>query len=301
MKEIDANIAAHLTTGATTLCRIWLVKRADGVELGFTDHDRSLEINGVTYIASSGMDAQAVQTTGGLAVNNSAAIGALSETGISEADITSGKYDNAEVFHWLVNWQDTNQTLMQFSGFLGDIKRSDGVFEVELRGLTEKLNQPNGRNYARHCGHILGEGKCGVNLENPAFKGIATVTSVDAFDHISVSGLDGYNQGWFSSGSLVWNSGNNSGARSVIKLDHVENSIRSLSLWENTLSEISVGDTVSVFAGCSKSGAHCRNKFNNLLNFGGFPYLPGEDWSVAYPVKNKKLDGQSLYGEIFDE
>lgn len=34
------------------------------------------------------------------------------------------------------------------------------------------------------------------------------------------------------------------------------------------------GDTFSVTFGCDKSMATCANTFNNLLNFGGFPYIP---------------------------
>ena len=301
MRDINVNFATHLATGATTICRLWLIKREDGLELGFTDHDRSLEIDGITYVASSGMDAQAVQTTGGLAVNNSAAIGALTSSGISEADISIGKYDNAEVFHWLVNWQDPDQRLLQFRGFLGDIKRQDGVFEVELRGLTEKLNQPNGRNYARYCGHKLGDTKCGVDVNDPAFLGNASISAVSGRDLITVTGLGSFDDGWFSAGSLTWETGANEGLKSVINLDHMCNGLRLLSLWEETRYPISVGDSLSVNAGCNRSGSTCSSKFGNLLNFGGFPYLPGEDWSVAYPVRTNDLSGQSLFDGLGDE
>jgi uncharacterized phage protein (TIGR02218 family) len=301
MRDIDANLENHFKTGATTLCRIWLVTRADGQSLGFTDHDRDLILDGVEYVASSGMDAQAVQATGGLAVNNSSALGALSTSGISEEDIACGKYDEAEITHSLVNWADTNQRLMQFRGSLGDIKRSDGVFEVELRGLTEKLNQPNGRTYARICSHSLADERCGVDLEQPEFKGSATIVTVDTPYQFSVSGIDGFDEGWFASGSIMWSGGGNVGASSVINLDHTHDGSRQLNIWEETFAPISVGDTFEVFAGCRKSGKACAGKFGNLLNFGGFPYLPGEDWSLAYPVRSKNLDGQSLFEGLSDE
>jgi uncharacterized phage protein (TIGR02218 family) len=34
------------------------------------------------------------------------------------------------------------------------------------------------------------------------------------------------------------------------------------------------GDAVAMVPGCNKTTAHCEGKFNNLLNFGGFPYIP---------------------------
>jgi uncharacterized phage protein (TIGR02218 family) len=49
-----------------------------------------------------------------------------------------------------------------------------------------------------------------------------------------------------------------------------------------------------VSAGCDKSAATCRAKFSNLLNFRGFPHLPGEDWVTAYPKAGEVHDGSSL-------
>jgi len=45
-------VQAHLDTGATTLARAWAVTRADCVVLGFTDHDRYLEFEGIVFLAA---------------------------------------------------------------------------------------------------------------------------------------------------------------------------------------------------------------------------------------------------------
>lgn len=37
------------------------------------------------------------------------------------------------------------------------------------------------------------------------------------------------------------------------------------------------GDTIRVFAGCDHALATCRSKFNNLHNFGGFPWIPSKN------------------------
>lgn len=37
---------------------------------------------------------------------------------------------------------------------------------------------------------------------------------------------------------------------------------------------LQLGDTVTVSAGCAHSNFVCRNKFNNMMNFGGAPQLP---------------------------
>ena len=48
MRAIPAELADRLESGAASLCHAWILTRADGVVLGFTDHDRDLVVEGVT-------------------------------------------------------------------------------------------------------------------------------------------------------------------------------------------------------------------------------------------------------------
>ena len=89
-------LQAHLETGATTLARAWAISRSDGVVLGFTDHDRDLEFDGIRFRANSGLTARALQQSSGLAVDNTEALGALSDAALREADLMAGRYDTSE-------------------------------------------------------------------------------------------------------------------------------------------------------------------------------------------------------------
>jgi uncharacterized phage protein (TIGR02218 family) len=64
-------------------------------------------------------------------------------------------------------------------------------------------------------------------------------------------------------------------------------------LWETLGGEILPGDRVRLEPGCDKRLETCREKFDNLLNFRGFPDIPGEDWLVSYPVRSGVNDGGS--------
>ena len=86
-------LAAHLATGTTSVARAWSVERTDGVVLGFTDHDRPLQFDGITFRPDSGLSARALASTTGLSVNNSETVGVLSADAITEADINAGRYD----------------------------------------------------------------------------------------------------------------------------------------------------------------------------------------------------------------
>jgi uncharacterized phage protein (TIGR02218 family) len=59
---------------------------------------------------------------------------------------------------------------------------------------------------------------------------------------------------------------------------------------------VAVGDAFTVSAGCDKQFSTCRTKFDNALNFRGFPYMPGNDAVVSYPTSGQPLDGGSRYG-----
>ena len=54
MKAISSALAQHLAGKVTSLATCWKNTRGDGVVLGFTDHVRDLEMDGVTYAAKSG-------------------------------------------------------------------------------------------------------------------------------------------------------------------------------------------------------------------------------------------------------
>jgi uncharacterized phage protein (TIGR02218 family) len=53
---------------------------------------------------------------------------------------------------------------------------------------------------------------------------------------------------------------------------------------------------VKLFTGCSKTATTCRVKFNNLLNFRGFPHIPGEDWLASYPVPDRPSGSGTRFG-----
>jgi uncharacterized phage protein (TIGR02218 family) len=58
---------------------------------------------------------------------------------------------------------------------------------------------------------------------------------------------------------------------------------------------LAAGDTFTVTAGCDKHFDTCVAKFNNAVNFRGFPHIPGNDFVVRYPVSGEPgHDGGSL-------
>ncbi len=289
-----SGLKAHLASGATTVCRAWAVTRRDGVVLGFTDHDRDLAFEGITFRAASGLTASAVQQGTGLAVDNTEALGALSDAGLTEADILAGRYDGAEVRLWQVNWADFGQREMLFRGSVGEITRAGGAFRAELRGLTEMLNQPRGRVFQRDCSAVLGDGQCRVDTGLPAFSVTATVESVERDCVFRFSGAVDHAPRWFEYGRLTMLTGAAAGLGGMVKNDRQGPELRIVELWQSLGAAVNAGDQCRLEAGCDKTMGACHGKFNNVMNFRGFPHIPGEDWMVAFPANGKRNDGGSL-------
>ena len=285
----------HLATGTTTVCRAWAVTRADGTVMGFTDHDRSLRFGGISFKADSGLTAKALQQSTGLSVDNTEAMGALSDAAITEADILAGRYDGAEVQSWLVNWADVRQRMLLFRGTLGEITRAGGAFHAELRGLAERLNQVQGRVYHRHCSAVLGDGQCRFDTSLPGYSAEAAVQAVEGAVVLDFAELETFEDRWFERGRLLVQTGAAAGLSGFVKSDRLAaDGTRRVELWQRLGADLASGDVVRLEAGCDKRSATCRQKFNNFLNFRGFPHIPGEDWLTSYPSSTTVNDGGSL-------
>jgi uncharacterized phage protein (TIGR02218 family) len=70
----------------------------------------------------------------------------------------------------------------------------------------------------------------------------------------------------------------------------------SIAFWSAPANPIAAGDAFSIIAGCDKSPSTCQTKFANILNFRGFPHMPGNDRVIAYPSSlAPALDGGSFF------
>jgi uncharacterized phage protein (TIGR02218 family) len=290
-----AALHAHLATGTTTVCRCWAVIRRDGARFGFTDHDRDLVFDAITFRAASGMTASALQQGTGLAVDNSEAAGVLSDAAVTETDLLGGLFDGAQVEIWRVNWADVTARERLFRGSLGEIRRRDGAFEAELRGLAEALNQPVGRAYQRVCGAVLGDARCGVDTGAPDYAVTMAPDTVADGRVLVFSDLGGFADRWFEQGMLRVETGAAAGLTGIVKSDRLgADGLRRITLWQSLRREIAPGDRVRIVAGCDKRAATCRDKFANFGNFRGFPHIPGDDWLTSYPAGSTPDDGGSM-------
>ena len=296
MRTLPAGLQAHLDSGATTLAWCWRVTRNDGVRFGFTDHDRDLAFDGTTFEAATGFTGTEIAGSLGLAVDNLDVHSVLKSDRLNEADLAAGLFDNAVVEIFRVNWQDTDQRVLMRYGNLGEVSRGQHSFTAEVRGLAHELQQPKGRLYQFGCDADLGDVRCQVDLDDPAFKGSGTIASVVSERVFTVSGLDGFDSDWFTRGLLTWTAGANAGRAMETKLHSKLAGVVTIELWQRMSEAVGAGDSFEITAGCDKQFATCRAKFDNVVNFRGFPHIPGNDFAVSYPNSDDPAnDGGSLF------
>ena len=291
MRAFDPSFAAHIASDATTLATCWRIETADGAVLGFTDHDRPLSFGGVTYAPDTGADAGALQSSADLSVDNAEFAGALSADALSAEDLAAGRYDDAAVEMWRVNWADVSARALMKRGVIGEVAREGERFRAEIRGASHALDRVQGRVFQRGCDAVLGDARCGVDLSAAPFRGEGTVTAVLDDQRFLAGGLEAFAPGWFAEGALLWTGGANAGALSHVKAHDKNASADALSLWRPSGRAIAAGDAFIVTAGCDKRSETCAQKFSNLVNFRGFHLMPGDDFAVSYPLKAEKNDG----------
>jgi uncharacterized phage protein (TIGR02218 family) len=295
MLTILSALQAKLDAGVTTLARCWILTRNDGVVQGFTDHDEDLVVNDVTCRAASGLTASEATQQLGLAVTGTEISGALADETLTEADLAAGRYDAASVEIWLVDWSEPALTVKLQAGVLGEVRRAGSAFTAELRGLAHRFAEESGRLYTKTCNADLGDTRCTVDLTTPAMRGTGSIAALTAASAFRTDGLDAYADGWFTGGRLTWTSGANAGLAVEVKTHRADADGVTLELWQAMSEPLANGDAFFVTAGCDKHFDTCVAKFDNAVNFRGFPHIPGNDFLVSYPVPGEPgNDGGSL-------
>jgi uncharacterized phage protein (TIGR02218 family) len=294
MKTLSPAFQAHLDEGTTTLASCWRITRGDGVSFGFTDHDRLLSFDGTTFEPESGLTASEIRSGSDLAVDAQDAEGVLSSDRITETDILDGRWDNAAVELWRVNWADTGQRVLMRRGAIGQIRRGRLAFVAEVRSLAHVLGQSVGRTFQASCDAALGNARCGVDLDDPAYKGTGIVTAASGDRGFTASGLGGFDAGWFDNGILDWTGGASTGRRAEVAGHAREGVIVTVTLLEAPVRPITPGDAFIIRAGCDKRLATCAAKFGNVANFRGFPHIPGADAVIRYATRDGGHEGAVL-------
>lgn len=118
--------------------------------------------------------------------------------------------------------------------------------------------------YQGQCNNVLYDNDCGA--VQTSFQHTGTVTAVNG-NTITVSGASGFASQYFRAGYVKPTTLNDY----RLVLDHTGDVLTLLLPFPESM----VGLSVDVFAGCDhKIDGHCDTKFNRVIEYGGFAFIP---------------------------
>ena len=177
MRDIPSELANLIESGAATLCTAFILSRADGASLGFTDHDADLQVQGVICRAATGWTAGTSERELGFSPGTASAKGVLDDAGLTDADIVAGLYDGAQVRALQVDWTSPDLLVEIWRGRISRLVRAGEGFTAEIEGPLAALDRVVGRTYGRLCDAALGDDRCRADVSGAAFNGSGTVTA----------------------------------------------------------------------------------------------------------------------------
>lgn len=276
MKTVSGLLKQEFINGIrTTIVKI-ITK--SGTIYGYTDYDSPLIVEGTTYTPAPGLKRTTLTSTANDEVSNQELGSGWVDA--PENDLIAGKFDNALVEVAFCSWQNPSygRVIIQ-RGNIGVIQWTADGFRADIQSHMRQLQRNISFITTAGCRHQLFNqfsnntlGACTLNEASYTYTGTVTATSVDRLV-FTVSGISQPAQ-FLQNGILTWTSGSNAGLKYEVKSHTSGPTV--IELYLPTFVAIEVGNQFTVTAGCDKSLATCKSKFNNLINFGGFPHIQTE-------------------------
>jgi uncharacterized phage protein (TIGR02218 family) len=160
----------------------------------------------------------------------------------------------------------SEEAVILWVGRIVNIKYNEGYVDFRCESIQTSIKRPALRRfYQSNCPHILYGDDC--TLDSDTYKVTCTVDSYSGIEIVS-STFSTYDDGYFKGGYVSFYNTYFYETRFII--DHTGDIITINLQWPN----LSSSDSIDVYPGCDHTLSTCENKFNNLNNYGGFPYHP---------------------------
>jgi uncharacterized phage protein (TIGR02218 family) len=265
---------------------LYTITLTGGTVLRYTTWDTSLTVSGHTFLTGPpniarsaieeklGMDVATLEVTIDASLSDT-----INGVPILQA-IGQGLFDGAGFrIDRLFMDSASNQigTVVRFSGFIGpvnELSRSYAKLDIEAgtkllqMQLPAIILQPG-------CTNTLFDARCGLVKASFAESNIVQAGStVNKLLSLSVK-ADGY----YDNGQIVFTSGANAGLVKAVK-QYFSGSPGFFTFNSPLPFVPNAGDAFTAYPGCDKTQLTCTNKFSNLVNFEGFPYVPAPETAI---------------------
>lgn len=277
MKTATPGMIALLATGRFYIADLFTFTLVDGTILRYTSGDGDIKVGTVTY-SSTGprIDRTTAEWSIGLEAGSMDIRIAPQSTDLINGipfryALRIGAFDGALVLVQravMPTYGDTtNGVINIFDGRVGSLDFDRLGVTVSCNDWRELLDMGEPyRFYQTGCIHTLYDAGCGLLKANFT----ETKTVIGTVSTQSVQFTSSKAVGYYDLGTLRFTGGQNKGL------------MRSVKAWDGTTATLTYpfpftpaeGDAFEIAPGCDKTVDDCTNKFFNILNFAGTPFVP---------------------------
>lgn len=280
-RTLGGPLTAHIATRSHTRATMLRIDLKDGTSLGITDHNRDLNFDlgdgAISYSASAGILPSDVKLSAGFDADNFEVTGPIADLVTREA-VLGGRFNRARVRLFQVNWASLGSGAIKIlTGDVADARVEGGKFVLAITSDIARFNQVVGSVITPYCAADFGDARCGFTPEEIS----ATVTAVASDLSFTVGFTGSYANDYFNAGTVEFTSGALAGTAPVEIFDWSAGGGVTLFTALSDLPEI--GDALTVKKGCLRTRDACK-AYGNILNFRGFPEVPGSDQALRMAV-----------------
>jgi uncharacterized phage protein (TIGR02218 family) len=280
-----ADLITHQGQSSTTLCAcFYAVSPIDSTVVAMTSLDRDLTglpgYSGVTFKSTTGVSASKSEDYSGAQSGQMEVDVFLIAAGITEADLTAGKWARAPYTLFVTNYEALNMgQLIMKSGYCGETRQIGVYAQLELKGLNNCLTAQIGTVTRPECPYDLGDARCGVDLTPYTHTGTLTsVTSQSVFIDTARTETGDY----FDNGKISFSTGPNAGY--TAQIDNWDAATKTFRLRQPMPYLPVAGNAYTAIRGDQKRYYEdCVLKFNNGNNNGSMPFMQTYEQFSALP------------------
>lgn len=174
------------------------------------------------------------------------------------------------IFRYHANDGGTPEVATVWQGRVLTAEFTGSSASLDCEPVFTSLKRPGlRRKYQTQCPHVLYGAKCQVN--EFAFVAIGTISVINVSVITAPQFVNlGTNNSYMRGGYIHFE---NRDLRTIVDYDR---SAGELTL-ASPLEILEVGSIVNAFPGCRHNLSDCKDIFNNIENYGGFPYVPSKN------------------------
>jgi uncharacterized phage protein (TIGR02218 family) len=300
MPTLPSSLLTALQRDETEVARLYWIRRRDGKSYFLTDWQMPLLMRpdevptGETsltvrkFVPQQSPESSAITSEVGLGPSSGTITSYIQLKGIDLNSIRLGLFEGSQVFIYICNPSDDTSAALLTTGYLAGVKNlGDEKFEMDFKSIEEKLTKSVGQVVTERCWLKLGEKQCGiaarsalaiVNLVESPHSVIVTLPINAVWEVLNFWRFGAYySQLTEFDGSTTFSitvSGN------VIKSEYISAGNSRIVFLNSAYPELIVGSAIRLLEGCGCTVEDC-NARGNIINYHGFPDLPGIDKLVS--------------------